>query len=294
MKAFCDAHPHFGVEPVCRALGARPGGYYDAKNHEPSARDLRDEELKVEIDRVWKEHRCVYGARKIYKQLRREGIVVASCTVRRLMREMRIEGARRGKKHNTTKSDPKAQRPADLVKRNFSASRPNQLFVADFTYVATWSGMVYVAFVVDVFSRKVVGWRASTSMTKELVLDCLEMAIWSRDYDVEGVIAHSDTGSQYTSIKYSERLAEIGAAPSIGSVGDAYDNALMESTIGLYKTELINRDGPWRNRDHVEIETLNYVDWFNSKRLHGELDYKTPNEVEDAYYRQQRNAGEAA
>lgn len=287
MTAFIDEHPHFGVEPVCRALNARPGGYYDQKNHKPSKREIRDKELKLEIKRVWSANRCVYGARKIYKQLKREDINVAWCTVRRLMKEMGIEGIRRGKRHKTTESDPKAQRPADLVKRNFSASKPNQLFVADFTYVATWVGTVYVAFVVDVFSRKIVGWRASTSMTKELVLDALEMAIWSRGGEVTGVIAHSDAGSQYTSIRYNERLEEVDAAPSIGTVGDALDNALMESTIGLFKTELINLKGPWRNCDHVEIETCDYVHWFNSQRLHTEIGDVPPNEFEEMYYRQQ-------
>ena len=287
MRAFCETHPHFGVDPVCRALDARPGSYYDCKNHKPSKRELRDEELKPEIKRVRKDNRKVYGARKVYKQLKREGINVAWCTVRRLMKDLGIEGIRRGKKHKTTKSDPKAPRPADLVKRDFKATRPNQLFVCDFTYVATWAGTVYVAFVVDVFSRKFVGWRAATSMTKELVLDALEMAIWSRG-DVTGVIAHSDAGSQYTSIRYTERLGEIGAAPSIGTVGDALDNALMESAIGLYKTELINKDGPWRNHEHVEIETCDYLYWFNNKRLHSEIGDTPPTEFEETYYRLQQ------
>ncbi len=242
----------------------------------------------MEIQRVYDTNRKVYGARKIYKQLQREGMTVAWCTVRRLMNDLGIEGIRRGKKHKTTKPDAKAVRPADLVKRNFSATRPNQLFVADFTYVATWAGLVYVAFVVDVLSRKIVGWRAATQMTKELVLDALEMAVWSRGGDVKGVIAHSDAGSQYTSIRYTERLEEIGAAPSIGTVGDAYDNALMESTIGLYKAELINIKGPWRNRDHVELETCEYVHWFNTIRLHTEIGDIPPNEFEEMYYRQQQ------
>jgi putative transposase len=226
--------------------------------------------------------------------MKREDVDVSWCKVRRLMREMGIEGIRRGKKHRTTKQDPSVQRPADLVDRNFSATRPNQLWVTDFTYVPTWSGMVYVAFVVDAFSRKIVGWRAATSMTTDLVLDTLEMAIWARNGSVDGVIAHSDAGSQYTSIRYTERLAEAGAAPSIGSVGDAYDNAMAESTIGLYKTELINKDGPWRNRDNVEIETLHYIDWFNTKRLHGEIGDVPPNELEETYYRQEDSAATAA
>lgn len=294
MKAFIDEHPNFGVEPVCEALSARPGGYYDCRNATPSKRQLRDDELKVKIQHIFDANRGVYGFRKVVKALKREGIEVAWCTVRRLMTEMGLEGVRRGKKHRTTRSDPQATRPADLVDRDFTATRPDQLWVTDFTYVPTWSGMVYVAFVVDVFSRKIVGWRAATSMTTDLVLDALEMAVWARKGKVDGVTCHSDAGSQYTSIRYSERLAEIGAAPSIGSVGDAYDNAMAESTIGLYKAELINRQRPWRTHEHVEIETLNYVDWFNNQRLHGELDHRTPSEVEESYYRQQQDAATAA
>lgn len=294
MTAFIDEHPHFGVEPVCEALGARPGGYYDCKNAVPSKRKLRDSELKVEIQRVFDENRKVYGFRKVVKQLKREGVDISWCRVRRLMNEMGIEGVRRGRKHRTTKSDPQATRPSDLVDRNFAATKPNQLWVTDFTYVPTWSGMVYVAFVIDAFSRKIVGWRAATSMTTDLVLDTLEMAIWARSGNVEGVTCHSDAGSQYTSIRYTERLAEAGAAPSIGSVGDAYDNAMAESTIGLYKTELINRQRPWRTHEHVEIETLLYVDWFNNKRLHGELDHQTPDDIEQIYYRRGDNAATAA
>lgn len=294
MSAFIDTHPHFGVEPVCRVLGARPGTYWERKSRPPCALRQRDERRKVEISRVFEANRKVYGARKVWHQLNREQIRTARCTVERLMRELGIEGVRRGKKFKTTVSDPSAPRPADLVKRDFTAQRPNQLWVADFTYVPTWSGMVYVAFVIDVFSRKLVGWRAAKSMTKELVLDALEMAIWSRDYSVEGVIAHSDAGSQYTSIKYSERLAEVDAAPSIGSVGDAYDNAMAESTIGIYKTELINLLAPWRNVDHVEIETLFYVNWFNHRRLHGEIGHVPPVELEETYYRQAKDAVTAA
>lgn len=292
MSAFIDAHD-FGVEPVCRALGARPGSYYDQKNHVGSKRALRDEELKIEITRVFQDNRRVYGARKIWHQLRREGFTVASCTVRRLMGDLGIQGVRRGQKRTTTTADPIAARPADLMQRDFCATKPNALWVADFTYVSTWAGMVYVAFVIDVFSRRIVGWRAATSMTKELVLDALEMAIWSRGGDLEGLIAHSDAGSQYTSIAHTERLAEIGAAPSIGSVGDALDNALAESTIGLFKTELIRNHGPWRNVEHVEAETCTYVHWFNTQRLHGELDHCTPTEFEATYYRQ-HHAADAA
>ena len=294
MSTFINEHPHFGVEPICRALSARPGTYHERKSRPPSERALRDDKHQVEIERVWKANYEVYGARKVYKQLNREEIKIARCTVERLMRKLGIEGARRGKKFKTTRSDPNAIRPADLVERNFTAIRPNQLWVTDFTYVPTWAGMVYVAFVIDVFSRKIVGWRAATSMTTSLVLDALEMAVALRDGDIDGVVHHSDAGSQYTSIKYTERLGEIGAAPSIGSVGDAYDNAMAESTIGLYKTELINRKGPWRNADHVEIETLFYVDWFNNRRLHGGIDHMPPVEVEETYYGQQTEVATAA
>lgn len=294
MKAFIDGHPHFGVEPICRALGARPGSYYDRKNHTPSPRNVRDKELKVEIQRVYDENRCVYGFRKIIKQLQREGISVAWCTVRRLMNDMGISGVVRGKKYRTTQSDSQAKRPADLVDRNFAAEHPNRLWVTDFTYVPTWSGMVYVAFVIDVFSRRIVGWRAATSMTTKLVLDALEMAIWTRDDNVSGVTCHSDAGSQYTSIRYTERLEEVGAAPSVGSVGDAYDNAMAESTIGLYKTELIKRKGPWRNCEHIELETLEYVDWFNNQRLHSQIGDIPPTERECIYYSQQRSPAEVA
>ena len=290
MSAFIDAHRHFGVEPICRALDVRPGTHHERKVRPPSKRTLRDQELKVEIERVWSENRRVYGVRKVWRQLRRENFDVARFTVARLMNELGLEGVRRGKKFKTTRSDTPAQRPVDLVNRNFIATRPNQLWVTDFTYVPTWSGMTYVAFVIDVFSRKIVGWRAATSMDRSLVLDALEMAVWSRDGKVDGVVHHSDAGSQYTSIKYSERLGELGAAPSIGSVGDAYDNAMAESAIGLYKTELIKRNGRWRNVDHVELETLIYVDWFNNTRLHSEIGNVPPAEVEEAYYRQQQSA----
>jgi putative transposase len=210
------------------------------------------------------------------------------------MKELGIEGIRRGKKRRTTIADPSAARAPDLVDRNFTASRPNQLWVADFTYVPTWSGMVYVAFVIDVFSRMIVGWRVSTSMTTDLVLDTLEMAIWRRDDMVDGVICHSDAGSQYTSIRYTERLADANAAPSIGSIGDSYDNAMAESVIGLYKTELIGPQGPWRNAEEVELATLPYLDWFNNTRLHTEIGDIPPAELEANHYRQQQEASQAA
>jgi putative transposase len=235
---------------------------------------------------VWEEYFQVYGARKCWKQLRREGHHVGRDRVARLMRELGISGVVRGKAKRTTIPEQRAVRPPDLVNRNFRAARPNALWVSDFTYVPTWSGTVYVAFVVDVYSRYIVGWRAATSMRTELVLDALEMAIWRRDELLDGLVCHSDAGSQYTSIRYTERLAEIGAAPSVGSVGDPIDNAVAESTIGLYKTELIRRRGPWRNVDEVELATLTYVDWFNHRRLHAEIGDVPPAELEATHYRQ--------
>jgi putative transposase len=255
---------------------------------------LRHEEMKPKIVDTWTANYKVYGIHKIWKQLGRQGEAIGRDQVARLMGELGIEGIRRGKKRRTTISDPSAPRSPDLVDRNFTASRPNQLWVADFTYVPTWSGMVYVAFVIDVFSRMIVGWRVASSMTTDLVLDTLEMAIWRRNDTVEGVICHSDAGSQYTSIRYTERLAEVGAAPSIGSVGDSYDNAMAETTIGLFKTELIAPQGPWRTADDVEVATLGYVDWFNTARLHTEIGDIPPAELEANHYRQESDANQAA
>jgi putative transposase len=235
---------------------------------------------------VWEGNYKVYGARKCWKQLRREGHDVGRDRVARLMRELGICGVVRGKVKRTTTPDRRAARAPDLVNRNFLAPRPNALWVSDFTYVATWSGTVYVAFVVDIYSRFIVGWRVATTMRTELVLDALEMAVWRRQEILDGLVCHSDAGSQYTSIRYTERLAEIGAAPSVGSIGDPIDNAVAESTIGLYKTELIRRRGPWRHVDEVELATLAYIDWFNHRRLHGEIGDVPPAELEDTYYRQ--------
>jgi putative transposase len=238
---------------------------------------------------VWKANFEVYGARKVWLALNREGTPVARCTVERLMGELGLQGARRGGvKRRTTVADPAAARPADLLQRDFTADRPNRAWVADFTYVATWAGTVYVAFVIDVYSRMIVGWRAATTMRTELVLDALEMSLWRRDRDgadVTGVIHHSDAGAQYTSIGFTQRLDAVGAAPSIGSVGDAYDNALAETTIGLYKTELIRHHGPWKGLDDVELSTMEYVDWYNHRRLHGACQDLTPAELEQAHYR---------
>ena len=268
MIAFIDAHKgRFGVEPICRVLPIAPSTYYAATRRPASARVVRDAKLKAEIARVHAEHFGVYGARKVWRQLHREQITVARCTVERLLRELGLEGIRRGKTRRTTTPDAAAARPTDLVARDFSATRPNQLWVADLTYVATWSGFVYVAFVIDAFSRFIVGWQASRSLRTDLALDALEMAIWRRQGQLEGLVHHSDRGSQYLSIRYTERLAEAGAVTSVGSRGDSYDNALAETIIGLYKTELIRRRGPWKGIDQVEYATLEWVDWFTHRRL---------------------------
>jgi putative transposase len=265
-------------------LPIAPSSYYDAKRRPPSARALRDEELKVDIRRVHEENFGVYGARKVWRQLHREGVAVARCTVARLMRELGLQGVRRGKPHKTTTPDAAADRPADLVERDFSASRPNQLWVADLTYVATWRGFAYVAFVIDVFSRRIVGWRATSSLRSDLALDALEQALYDRETDA-GLVHHSDRGVQYLSIRYTERLAEAGIEPSVGSRGDSYDNALAESVIGLFKTELIRQTGPWRGLDDVEYATLEWVAWFNTQRLLEPLGYLPPAEYEEQYHR---------
>jgi putative transposase len=278
----------WGVEPICRVLQVAPSSYYAAIRRLPSARRQRDEVLKAEIRRVWDEHRQVYGADKVWAQLTREEIPVARCTVERLMRTLGLRGVVRGKARvRTTIGDEATTRPLDLVARQFRAPAPNRLWVADLTYVKTHSGWVYVAFVVDVCSRYVVGWQVSRSLRTDLALDALEMALWSRrTRQITGLIHHSDRGSQYLAIRYTERLAEAGAVPSVGSRGDSYDNALAESFNGLYKTELIRHDGPWRGLDDVEYATLEYVDWFNHRRLHGELGMITPAEFEATFLQQ--------
>jgi len=268
-------------------LPIAPSTYHAARRWPPSARALRDEQLKVEIRRVYQDNFGVYGARKIWRQLHREGISVARCTVERLMRQLGLQGVRRGKARRTTTPDQAAPRPADLVDRDFSAARPNQLWVADLTYVATWSGFVYVAFIVDAFSRFLVGWQAARSLRTDLALDALEMAIWRRQAQLDGLVHHSDRGSQYLSIRYSERLAEAGAVTSVGSRGDSFDNALAETIIGLYKTELIRRRGPWKGIDQVEYATLEWVDWFNHRRLLEPIGHVPPAEFETAYHQRE-------
>jgi putative transposase len=288
MIAYIDANrDRFGVEPICRVLPIAPSTYHAARWRPRSARRRRDQELKAEIRRVHAEHFGVYGARKVWRQLHREGIGVARCTVERLMGELGLEGVRRGKACRTTTPDMTASRPADLVERDFSAARPNQLWVADLTYVATWSGFVYVAFVIDAFSRFLVGWQASRSLRTDLALDALEMAIWARRGDLDGLVHHSDRGSQYLAIRYTERLAEAGAVTSVGSRGDSYDNALAETIIGLYKTELIRRRGSWKGLDEVEYATLEWVDWFNHRRLLEPIGHIPPAEFEAAYHQRE-------
>ena len=294
MVTFIDRHRAvYGVEPICAVLPIAPSTYfrYTRQQQEPtrrSARAQRDDELRVHIQRVWDANEQVYGPQKVWKQLRREGIRVARCTVERLMRQMGLRGVVRGRAWVvTTCPDATTDRPADLVDRHFTATRPNQLWVADFTYVATWRGFVYVAFVIDVFARYIVGWRVSASLRTDFVLDALEQAIYDRcGSDVTDLVHHSDRGTQYLSMRYTERLAEAGIAPSVGSRGDSYDNALAESIIGLFKTEMIQRQGPWRHLEAVEFATLRWVDWFNHRRLLEPIGYVPPAEFEARYYEQ--------
>jgi len=273
-------------------LQIAPSGYrrHAAHKRNPDLRCARaraDDTLKSEIQRVWQANKCVYGADKVWKQLNRERITVARCTVERLMTRLGLQGVRRGKVVRTTISDMKAPCPLDRVNRQFKADRPNQLWVSDFTYVSTWQGWLYVAFVIDVFARRIVGWRVSSSMRTDFVLDALEQALYDRQPGREdALIHHSDRGSQYVSIRYSERLAEAGIEPSVGSKGDSYDNALAETINGLYKAELIHRRAPWKTKEAVELATLEWVSWFNHHRLLGPIGYIPPAEAEANYYRQ--------
>lgn len=289
MVDFIDRYrDSYGVEPICKILPIAPSTYHRHKEleHYPerrSDRTKRDHQLSVDIKRVWQDNHRVYGAQKVWKQLNREDIATARCTVERLMGRLGIQGVRRGRRCITTIPDDMADKPLDLVNRQFSADRPNQLWVADITYVSTWTGFVYVAFVVDVFSRHIVGWRVLKSMQTDLVLDALEQALWARGKP-KGVTHHSDRGSQYLSIRYSERLAEAGFNASVGSVGDSYDNALAETINGLYKAEVIHKDGPWKGMDDVERATLTWVNWFNNHRLLGPIGHIPPVEYEMMYY----------
>ena len=286
MVSFIDENrEEFGVEPICAQLPIAPSTYYGAKSRPPSARARRDATLVPQLVALWRANYSVYGAHKLWRAARRAGIDVGRDQVARLMRLAGIEGIRRRRRVRTTRPTEGAVRPADLVERDFSATRPNRLWVSDLTYVATWAGVAYVCFIIDAFSRRIVGWRVAAHMRTSMVLDALEMARASRGTHLGGLVAHSDAGSQFTSVRWGERLAELGAVPSVGSVGDSYDNALAETVIGLYKTELIRgpTGGPWRNVDDVELATLAWVHWHNTQRLHSHLGDTPPAEFEEAY-----------
>ena len=293
MKGFIDQHRDtYGVEPICKVLQIAPSGYrrYAACQRNPSLRSVRaqrDDGLMPQIERVWQSNMQVYGADKVWHQLNREGIDVARCTVERLMKRLGLAGARRGKVVRTTIPDKTVPCPLDRVNRQFRADRPNQLWVSDFTYVSTWQGWLYVAFVIDVFARRIVGWRVSRSMRTDFVLDALEQALYARQPELsDALIHHSDRGAQYVSIRYTERLGEAGIEPSVGSRGDSYDNALAETINGLYKTELIHRRAPWKTMEAVELATLEWVSWFNNHRLLEPIGYIPPAEAEANYYQQ--------
>jgi putative transposase len=281
----------WGVEPICELLQVAPSTYYDAKVRPRSARAVRDGEIGPRLAELWKHNYSVYGRRKLWKAAHRAGIDAGRDQVARLMAVQGIRGANRAKKRFTTTADATHPRAPDLVQRNFTATRPDALWVADFTYASTWSGIVYVAFVIDVYSRRLVGWKAARSMSATLVVDALNMAAWARRHtNLDDLICHTDAGSQYTSIAYTDRLADVGAAPSIGTIGDSYDNAMAESVIGLFKTELhrnpaalADNGGPWKGLDDLEIATCAWVSWFNQERLHSELDDHTPAEFEHDY-----------
>ncbi len=294
---FVDVYrERFGVEPICRGVQLAPSTYWSAKHRPRSARSVRDERLKAEIRRVHAENFGVYGAPKVWAQLNREGIRVARCTVERLMRQLSLRGAVRGRTRRTTIPAEPAARPRDLVDRDFTVPAPNRLWVADLTYVRTWSGFVYVSFVTDAFSRRIVGWQASRSLRTDLALHALEQAIWERNRageSLDGLVHHSDRGVQYLSIRYTERLAENGVVASVGSRGDSFDNALAESIIGLYKTELVRNRGPWRGLDDLELATLEWVDWFNHRRIFHELGRIPPAEFEADHYRRKESRSQS-
>jgi putative transposase len=287
----------WGVQSICAELvelGVQiaPWTYYEQVNRQPSAREVRDRDLEGHIQRIHAANYGVYGARKVWLALNREGIEVARCTVERLMGELGLSGAIRGKPRHTTIADPAAARPADLVGRQFGPPAPNLLWVADLTYVSTWSGFAYVAFVVDAYARRILGWRVASTMATTMVLDSIEQAIWTRQQegviDLKDVVHHTDRGSQYTSIRFTERLAEAGIQPSVGAVGSSYDNALAETINGLYKTELIKPRKPWRTIEEVELATAVWVDWFNRRRVYQYCGDIPPVELETAYYAQHR------
>ena len=285
----------YGVESICKVLPIAPSTYYDHKDKQRnpekrSPRAKRDEQLKADIQRVWEDNFRVYGVRKVWRQLNREDIQVARCTVERLMKIQGLRGVVRGRRIKTTLPANLAERPLDLVNRDFKVTRPNALWVADLTYVATWRGFVYVAFVINAFARRIVGWRVSTSLRADIALDALEQALHDRKIgEQEKLIHHSDRGVQYVAIRYAERLSEVGIEPSVGSIGDSYDNALAETINGLYKAELIRQQGPWRGIEAVEFATLKWVDWYNHRRLMESIGSVPPAELETEYYEQQRS-----
>ena len=286
MTRYIEAHrATFGVEPICQVLAVAPSSYYAAQTRPLSARSIRDEELKREIARIHAANFGVYGVRKLWRALRREGSPIGRDRAARLMTALGLTGVNRAKSIRTTQPGPLSQRPADLVERVFAAAAPNRLWLADITYVWTVSGFCYTAFIVDAFSRRIVGWRVAASLRAELALDALEMAIWARGADLAGLVHHSDRGVQYLAIRYTERLADAGAVNSVGSKGDSYDNALAESVNALYKAELIRRQRSWRSVEEVELATADWVDWWNERRLHGACGDIPPAEFEAAYAR---------
>ncbi len=292
MVKFIDEHrDEYGVEPICAQLPIAPSTYYASKTRPLSARAIRDAMLMPILLALFQANYSVYGVRKLWKAARRAGYDIGRDQTARLMKTLGIQGVRRGRRVRTTRPNPQATRPADLVERDFTADRPNLLWVMDLTYVPTWSGIAYVCFIVDAFSRRIVGWRVASNMRTAMVLDALEMARWQRGTRLDGLVAHSDAGAQFTSVRYGERLAEIGAVPSIGTVGDSFDNALAETVNGLYKTELIYGpdQGPWRTIEDVELATLSWVHWYNTQRLHGYLNDVPPAEYEAVYDAERSN-----
>ena len=294
MVSFVDEHrDRWPVAVMCRTIGLPERTFHAAKIRPPSPRSISDAAHAIEIRRVWTANYSCYGPRRVYKKLRKEGYVVARCTVTRVMADIGLRGVQRGRKEFTTIPDDTAARPADLVERRFVAERPNQLWLADITYVSTWHGWLYVAFILDVHSRMIVGWQLANHLRTDLVLDALEMALWRRDLTYGELIHHSDRGSQYLSIRYSDRLAEVNVSASVGSRGDSYDNAMIESLNGTFKTELIKLHGPWRSRDATEIAIIEWIDWYNAVRLHGEIGDVPPAEFEADWYPQNHAAREA-
>lgn len=283
------ARDDFGVDPICEVLQVAPRTIRAYLARPACQRTIDDVHLKAKIAACFEQNYRCYGYRKIRAALARDNVMIGADRCRRLMRQAGIQGARRGKRVRTTIPDRHAMRAPDLVNREFTATRPNQIWVNDFTYCSTWQGWLYVAFVLDVYSRKIVGWKASNTMTADLTIGALDIAVWRRATMLDGLIAHSDAGSQYTALRYTERLADIGATPSIGTVGDSYDNAMAESFNGIYKTELVKPFGPWKTTTNLEFATFEYIDWYNNRRLHEQIGMITPTEIESSYYHQNQD-----